>query len=43
MKVAKTKWKQNIMSDCIKTVKVKDAVQKKDRAMLLILPSRLIC
>lgn len=29
MKVAKTKWKQNIMSDCIKTVKVKDAVQKK--------------
>ena len=30
MKVAKTKWKQNIMSDCIKTVKVKDAVQKKD-------------
>lgn len=30
MKVDKTKWKQNIMSDCIKTVKVKDAVQKKD-------------
>ena len=30
MKVAKSKWKQNIMSDCIKTVKVKDAVQKKD-------------
>lgn len=30
MRVGKTKWKQNIMSDCIKTVKVKDAVQKKD-------------
>lgn len=30
MKVVKTKWKQNIMSDCIKTVKIKDAVQKKD-------------
>lgn len=30
MREGKTKWKQNIMSDCIKTVKVKDAVQKKD-------------
>lgn len=30
MRVEKTKWKQNIMSDCIKTIKVKDAVQKKD-------------
>lgn len=30
MRVDKTKWKQNIISDCIKTIKVKDAIQKKD-------------
>lgn len=30
MRVDKSKWKQNIMSDCFKTIKVKDAIQKKD-------------
>lgn len=30
MKVDKTKWKQKIISDCIKTIKVKNAIQKKD-------------
>ena len=30
MRVDKTKWEHNLISDCIKTVKVKDAIQKKD-------------
>ena len=30
MIVDKTKWKLNTMSNCVKTIKVKDAVQKKD-------------
>ncbi|WP_298062933.1 restriction endonuclease subunit S [uncultured Rikenella sp.] len=30
MKVDKSKWEQNFISDCIKTVKVKGAIQKKD-------------